>query len=90
MDYKRQSTLWHRTTINISPEMYKLCYENRIRFSDAFRIGAAMMLADKGVIEYDNKLNLMRKLNQMREMMEKTSQELFDLREKSENKNAAI
>jgi len=50
-----------RTSVNISPEFYKLAKENYIMFSEAMRVGIAILLAEKGIAPYDNRLNIVRR-----------------------------
>jgi len=54
---------WIRTSVNVSPEFYKLTRQHLIKFSEALRIGISIMLAEKGVIPYDNQLNIVRRIN---------------------------
>ena len=54
------------TSIRINPEFYELCKKHRIQFSEAIRVGIAVMLAEKGVAEYDNKLNIVRRCNELK------------------------
>jgi len=51
-----------RTTVELTPEFYKMAKINNIRFSEAMRVGISMILAEKGIKEYDNNLNLYRKM----------------------------
>ena len=60
-----------KTSINITPEFYKLCKNNGIKFTEAFRVGVSMMLAERGHTDYDNKLNLYRKMQYYKDEMEK-------------------
>lgn len=62
---------WVRTSVNVSPEFHKLCRQYHIRFSEALRVGISMMLADKGLIDYDNNLNLKRKLDKLVEEIQR-------------------
>jgi|ETNvirnome_2_130_1030620.scaffolds.fasta_scaffold113911_1 hypothetical protein len=71
------------TTVTLSPEFYDLCKEHRIGFSEAIRVGIALLLADKGVKEYDNKLNLVRKMDLMRMKLEETSMRLAQIEDPS-------
>lgn len=73
---------WIRTTVLISPEFYNLCKQHHIKFSEAIRMGISICLAERGVLEYDNKLNLHRKMNIFREQAEKALQELEELKSK--------
>ena len=74
------------TTVRLSPEFHKLCIENRIKFSEAMRVGISLLLAEEGIREYDNNLNIMRKMTLLRENLEKASQELWAYKEKAEEK----
>jgi len=53
-----------KTTVNISPELYKLAKQNLIKFTEATRVGISILLAEKGVAEYDNRLNIVRLKNE--------------------------
>ncbi len=70
------------TSITISPEFHSLCVEHDIGFSEAARVGISFLLAEKGVREYDNSLNLYRKFLATRQLLEDTSQKLTALEEK--------
>ena len=52
------------TSVRISPEFHKACRKHFISFTEALRRGIALMLAEKGVIEYDNDLNIVRLKNE--------------------------
>jgi hypothetical protein len=69
-----------RTTVLVSPEFYKLCKERHIRFSEALRVGMAIILAERGEIDYDNNLNISRKVNLLTQKISEVSQELNDLK----------
>ena len=62
------------TSVRISPEFHSLCIEHSISFSEALRTGISLILAEKGVREYDNNLNVFRKMTLFREELEKLSQ----------------
>ena len=62
---------WIRTTVNVSPEFHKLCKEHHIQFGEAMRKGIAMLLADRGVMPYDNSLQLKQKLDSMIDEIQK-------------------
>lgn len=68
------------TSVRISPEFYRLAKENRISFSEAMRVGISTLLADKGVVEYDNNLNFTRKLRSMSIIIENQAREIEQLR----------
>lgn len=61
-------------TTSISPELHKLCQDNKIAWAEALRVGAAMMLAEQGVRQYDNSLNLFRKMRFYQQKVEEMSQ----------------
>ena len=56
---------FHLTSVRISPEFYQLCKQHHIKFSEAIRVGIAMILAEKGVKDYDNSLTLVRRCNEL-------------------------
>jgi hypothetical protein len=65
-----------RTSILISEEFYSLCKQYNIKFSEALRVGISIILAEKGVKQYDNKLNLYRKMNYFKDQLEKLSNQI--------------
>ena len=76
------------TSVTISPEFHELCRIHGIEFSEATRVGIALLLAEKGIKDYDNRLNITRRLSLLSKKLEDTSQELWDLKEKNGTKNA--
>ena len=70
------------TSVTISPEFYKLAKDYNLSFSESVRIGMALMLAERGVKDYDNNLNLYRKMILIKDNLEKTTQELNELKDK--------
>lgn len=80
-NYTQEVLGFHMTTVKISPEMVKLCRENYIKISEATRVGIAMLLAEKGVKEYDNRLNLYRKMVKYQEELQKALNRLYELEE---------
>jgi len=79
---------WMRTSVNVSPAFYDQCKKYHIRFSEAMRVGISLLLAERGVLEYDNTLNISRKITLLNKKLSETSQELFDLKEKLNKTNA--
>ena len=75
------------TSVRISPEYHELCYKYHIRFSEAMRVGISIMLAEKGVAEYDNNLNLVRQLNESIQKAQEYAKKAFDLENKQNDKN---
>ena len=56
-----------RTCLTISPELYSLGKQNGIKMSEALRIGMSLILAEKGIKEYDNRLNLVRNIELLKD-----------------------
>jgi len=77
-----KSVPYHLTTVKISPEFYKLCKRHAIQWSEAMRVGISIILAERGVADYDNRLTIVRRLNKAVEQLSATSQELHTLKEK--------
>ena len=67
------------TSVEVSKELYELCKQHNIKFVDAIRTGISILLAEKGEIGYDNKLNLYRKMNYFRSEAEKALQKISEL-----------
>jgi hypothetical protein len=70
------------TSVTISPEFWKLCKQHNISITEAARIGIAIMLAERGIKEYDNRLNIVRKVALFSEKLSETTQELNELKTK--------
>jgi hypothetical protein len=70
------------TSITISSEFFNLCKQNFISFTEAARVGISLLLAEKGIKDYDNNLNIYRKMTLMRIQLEETSQKLAEMEEK--------
>jgi len=69
-----------RTSVNISPEFYKLCKDNRIKFSEAMRVGISIILSEMGVTNYDNNLNIVRKMHMFQKIAEEASAKAEELK----------
>ena len=67
------------TSVRISPEFYELCKVHRIRFSEAMRIGISIMLSEKGIMKYNNSLNIVRLLDQYKKKAGEYAQKAADL-----------
>jgi hypothetical protein len=74
------------TSVTVSPEFFLLAKEHHISFTEAIRVGIAMELAELGLKEYDNKLNLYRKMQFFKDKAEQSLQKLEEL----EKKNAEL
>ena len=70
---------WIRTSVNVSPELHELCRKHRIKFSDAMRTGISILLAEGGVREYDNKLNVVRRCNELKIKVAESLQKIADI-----------
>lgn len=81
---KQEMEMQYKTTVSVSEDFYKKAKIHNIKFSEALRIGISIMLAEMGEIEYDNNLNFMRRINMLRQQLEKTSQELEALKSKQD------
>ena len=73
-----------RTSVNISPEFHDLCKKNNVMFSEAMKVGISIMLAERGIQDYDNKLNIYRKMLYFKAEAEKALQKLNENMMKSE------
>lgn len=71
------------TSVTISPEFFELCRDNSISFSEAIRVGISLILAEKGIRDYDNSLNVTRRIVLLQEKLTKTMEELEDLKTKN-------
>ena len=70
------------TSVTVSPEFFTLAKEQHVGFSEAIRVGLAVMFAEKGIKQYDNKLNLYRKMVAFQKKTEELSEEVAHLKEK--------
>ena len=76
---QRFATASIKTSVNISPEFHKLCREHRIRFSEAMKVGISILLAERGLVEYDNKLNIVRRVEELKKKAGEYAQKASDL-----------
>tara|TARA_R100001530_G_scaffold136358_2_gene116685 strand:+ start:282 stop:512 length:231 start_codon:yes stop_codon:yes gene_type:complete len=65
--------------ITVSDEFSQLSKENNLSWSEGAKIGMSVMLAELGIKEYDNKLNVYRKMMTFKDLAEKLSQRITDL-----------
>jgi len=70
------------TSVTVSQEFFKLARDLNITFSEALRVGLSLIFAERGVKEYDNDLNVVRRAEQVRLKLEEVSNELSALKEK--------
>jgi len=71
-----------QTSVLISRHLFDLCKQHNIKFSEALRVGVSLSLADKGLLEYDNNLNLYRKMRIYQQQAMETLAKLTELEEK--------
>jgi len=72
-----------RTTVLMSPEFYNLSKQHGIKFSEALRVGTSVLLAEKGILEYDNKLNIVRMANEYKRKAAEYAQKAADVEGKT-------
>jgi len=70
------------TSVTVSPEFFVMAKDLNISFTEALRVGLSLMFAERGVKEYDNDLNVVRRAEQVRLKLEEVSNELSALKEK--------
>lgn len=73
-----------QTSVIVSTEFYKLCKQYNIKFSEALRVGISLLLAEKDIIQYDNNLNISRKIQLLQNKLTATSTELEEVKQKLE------
>lgn len=66
----------------VSDEFWDLAQKNNVSWAEALRTGLAVMFADRGLMEYNNNLNLFRKMTAFRMQAEEALQKLADLEAK--------
>jgi len=71
------------TSVRVSSEFYDKCKQHHIKFSEAIRRGIALMLAERGVEDYDNNLNIVRLLNEYKLKAAEALQKIADLENES-------
>lgn len=64
----------------ISHRFWELAKHHSIKWSEALRVGIAMLLAERGVQEYDNNLNIYRKMNFFRQKAEEALKKVEELK----------
>jgi len=83
---KRMQEPYILTTVKISGDFYKLCKVHGIKFAEAIRVGISVLLAERGIREYDNRLNIVRRLREMRIKARDYAQEAADLKTEMEER----
>jgi len=71
------------SSVRVSPNLWMLAKKHNISLSEGLRVGLSIMLADLGEQDYDNNLNLYRKMRVFQKEAEKLSTEMQALKNKS-------
>ena len=71
-----------QTSVLISPHLNELRNKHHITLSEAMRVGITMILAEREIGDYDNTLNVMRKMQRIQLLLTEKSQELEALKSK--------
>ena len=79
--YKMTKTI----STTVSDDFWTLAKANSIAWNEALAIGLSIKFGDLGIAEYDNKLNLKRKMDFFRGEAEKALSQLAELEEKLKN-----
>lgn len=66
-------------SISVSKEFEELAREHQLSWSEASRIGMSILLSERGVKEYDNRITLVRKMRAFQEMAEVATQKLNEI-----------
>jgi len=77
-------------SISTTAEFDTLAREHHISWTEASRIGMSILLAERGLREYDNKLNLFRKMTLFRQQAENALQKLAELEQKEQTEKTPI
>lgn len=72
-----------RISASVSARFWELARDHNIGWSEALRVGISILLADRDVIQYDNSLNLYRKMRFFQTKAEEYGQKYHDLLEKA-------
>jgi hypothetical protein len=73
-------------SVSLSYEFDKICRENEISISEATRRGISLMLSEKGIKDYDNDLNIVRRVQELKVKAAEALQKIADL-EKCQTKD---
>jgi hypothetical protein len=82
----RPSSSQVQTSVLVSYHFYDLCKKHGIKFSEAMRVGISVMLAERGITDYNNDLTIVRRMTSLRQQLEEVSQKYYDLLDKVEIK----
>ncbi len=80
-----------QTSVLVSHQFYSLCQQHHIKFTEALRVGISVMLAERGITDYDNRLNILRRIELLTNKLSEVSQKYYDLKDQydklKENEN---
>jgi len=88
VEYYKAPAVTISTTI--SPDFHRRAKEHGISWAEAMRVGLSIMFAELGEIEYDNRLNLYKKMKLYQQQAEENSKKYFDLKEELEKRDKQI
>jgi hypothetical protein len=71
----------------VSDEFWQMAKDNKIAWNEALAIGLSIKFGDLGLLDYDNALNIKRKMDKFRLEAENALQQLAELEEKCKQKN---
>ena len=74
------------TSVTLSPEFFNLAKTHRVGFTEATRIGLALIFAERGITEYDNKLNIYRRMKVYQQKVEELVAEMEELKQNAEKR----
>lgn len=70
-------------TTTMSYEFHELAKRHNIKISEALRQGVSLMLAEIGEGDYDNRLNIMRRMEKMANLLQVSIAEAEELKAKT-------
>lgn len=70
---------WIMTSVKLSPEFYNLSKEHHVSFTEAMRVGISIILAERGIGEYDNSLNIVKRIKELKVKAAQYAQQAADL-----------
>jgi hypothetical protein len=82
MNNKNNTYGYHMTSMKVSLQNKALAEQYKIKYSHAFRVGLGILLAERGVQEYDGNLNFMRKMGRISAVLSQKCQELDEINQK--------
>jgi hypothetical protein len=66
-------------SVSISPEFWEMAKNNHISWSEAMRVGLSVIFGDLGIIEYNNNINLYRRMIAYQRLAEESEQKYHEL-----------